>query len=289
MPENGGWSQDVIYGAVNEPMRLRLISDDVVHGFAVGQSDHREVEIYPGKISEVELLFDHPGEYTFYCTRWCGANHWRMRGTIVIAGKESQLQPTVEPPAYLRLQLNLDAPHLAEILPGERPDAARIAAQAAQVWGNPSLEPIWSTSPEGLWKEARANQTLDKFTDQQIWDMIAWGLSLQASPQSVAQGEVLYRQNCLACHGESGRGDGVMVRDLPPLDYKEMGSEAARPPDFSDPAVLLGASPALLEGKILRGGMGTGMPYWGNIFTGEQIQNLVLYLYTFQMDLEAIR
>jgi len=26
---------------------------------------------------------------------------------------------------------------------------------------------------------------------------------------------------------------------------------------------MLGASPALLHGKIVRGGMGTGMPYWG--------------------------
>jgi mono/diheme cytochrome c family protein len=50
--------------------------------------------------------------------------------------------------------------------------------------------------------------------------------------------------------------------------------------------VLLGASPALLEGKITRGGMGTGMPYWGPIFTREQIQALALYLYQFQMNLE---
>ena len=67
-----------------------------------------------------------------------------------------------------------------------------------------------------------------------------------------------------------------------------MGAEAVRPPDFSDPAVLLGASPALLEGKIIRGGMGTGMPYWGDIFTSDQIRDLVLYLYTFQMDLTDI-
>ena len=35
---------------------------------------------------------------------------------------------------------------------------------------------------------------------------------------------------------------------------------------------MLGASDAILEGKIMRGGMGTGMPYWGPIFTAEQIQ-----------------
>jgi mono/diheme cytochrome c family protein len=58
------------------------------------------------------------------------------------------------------------------------------------------------------------------------------------------------------------------------------------PADFTDPARMLGASPALLEGKILRGGMGTGMPMWGSIFTEQQIWDLVAYLYSFQFKYE---
>ena len=80
-----------------------------------------------------------------------------------------------------------------------------------------------------------------------------------------------------------------MVRDLPVWNPGEHpggehvrdGEGLVRPPDFSDPNNLLGASPALLEGKIIRGGMGTGMPYWGPIFTDEEIDALVSYLYTF--------
>jgi len=56
------------------------------------------------------------------------------------------------------------------------------------------------------------------------------------------------------------------------------------PANFSDPASMLGASPALLQGKILRGGMGTGMPYWGPIFKDETIWGIIGYLYTFQFD-----
>ncbi|MBI3168148.1 MAG: hypothetical protein HYZ22_06710, partial [Chloroflexi bacterium] len=37
--EDGGWSPDVIKANVNEPLNLKLTSDDVVHGFAVGQMD----------------------------------------------------------------------------------------------------------------------------------------------------------------------------------------------------------------------------------------------------------
>ena len=55
------------------------------------------------------------------------------------------------------------------------------------------------------------------------------------------------------------------------------------PPDFTDPRLLLGASPALLEGKMLRGGMGTGMPYWGPIFTADQMDAVIAYLYSFAM------
>ena len=42
----------------------------------------------------------------------------------------------------------------------------------------------------------------------------------------------------------------------------EFGHNTKSPVDFTDSSQMLGASPALLQGKIIRGGMGTGMPYW---------------------------
>jgi mono/diheme cytochrome c family protein len=63
------------------------------------------------------------------------------------------------------------------------------------------------------------------------------------------------------------------------------GSEAMsmqRPADLQDRPRMLAASPALLQGKILRGGMGTGMPSWGPIFTDEQTWNLVAHIYSLQ-------
>lgn len=71
-----------------------------------------------------------------------------------------------------------------------------------------------------------------------------------------------------------------MVRGLPVIDHSRMGAGLVRPPDFSDPHVLLGASPAILEGKIIRGGMGTGMPSWGSILSRNQINSIIGYLYT---------
>jgi mono/diheme cytochrome c family protein len=56
------------------------------------------------------------------------------------------------------------------------------------------------------------------------------------------------------------------------------------PANFTDAKRMLGANPSLLEGKILRGGMGTGMPVWGSIFTEDQIQDLIAYIYSFQFE-----
>ena len=56
----------------------------------------------------------------------------------------------------------------------------------------------------------------------------------------------------------------------------------------TDTGAMLGASPALLHGKIIRGGMGTGMPYWGPIFTDEQTWAVVDYLWSFQFEYQEM-
>jgi heme/copper-type cytochrome/quinol oxidase subunit 2 len=55
MPEKGGWQPGNLTVRVGEPLRLRLTSDDVVHGFRVGQSDHPPVEVLPGQVAETTL------------------------------------------------------------------------------------------------------------------------------------------------------------------------------------------------------------------------------------------
>ncbi|HTP11550.1 MAG TPA: 4Fe-4S binding protein [Anaerolineae bacterium] len=45
------------------------------------------------------------------------------------------------------------------------------------------------------------------------------------------------------------------------------GHETVAPIDFTDSKNMLGACNTLLEGKLIHGGMGTGMPHWGPIFS----------------------
>jgi mono/diheme cytochrome c family protein len=48
----------------------------------------------------------------------------------------------------------------------------------------------------------------DRLSDAQIWDAVAYVWSLGTTPQELAAGETLYLEQCAACHGENGTGDG---------------------------------------------------------------------------------
>jgi mono/diheme cytochrome c family protein len=285
MADDGGWTPGEITAAVGEPIALRLTSDDVVHGFAIGQSDLPPVEVLPGKWTTTTLIFDRPGKYTFYCTRWCGANHWRMRGTIEVTGDEPGA-PVEAPPLYVTFKLDLDAPHPGDVVPAEKPSAARgaqlniapaIAADAYRV-----------QSPAQVWRALRERAATSALTDQQVWDLVALAWRSNTTSDRLAEGRKLYAENCAACHGETGRGDGVMAVSLQtaaPSDMPDMiGHSTLTPIDFTAARNMLGANSAILQGKIVRGGMGTGMPYWGSIFTGAQTWALVDYLWTFQFE-----
>lgn len=285
MAENGGWSIDTILAEVGQPIHLRLTSDDVMHSFAIGKSDRTPIDIIPGEVVETTLNFDKPGTYTFYCTHWCGANHWRMRGTIEVSGPGGP-SPTPQPQAlFLKLGIDVDMVSPAEVTPASLPSSVNGAQFASLLPANATAQGTYQTSsPAQLWQRLRAEPALASMSDADLWDAVAFAWQSQTTPEKLADAQKLYSTNCAACHGETGKGDGVMVQGLPVIDYQNhqtMAEQRVRPPDFTDPKNLLGASPVLLEGKMIRGGMGTGMPYWGPIFTQEQLNGLVSYIYTF--------
>jgi mono/diheme cytochrome c family protein len=289
MAEAGGWAPADLTAVVGVPLTLRLTSDDVVHSFAIGQSEIPAVEVLPGEWSETALVFDKPGKYTYYCARWCGPNHWRMRGTIEVRGPEAEPESRPQP-LYLALGLDIDAPHPAGALPARRPSASSgetHRADLSEKYQDPGY--FRSHSPAEIWQALRSEPGLDHLPDEVLWDLTAYLWRSQTTSEALLEGQALYVQNCAACHGESGGGNGVFADDLIMLGEAEMspGSEHARtrPADFTDPIQMLGASPALLEGKITRGGMGTGMPYWGPIFTYRQIQAIVDFLWIYQFDI----
>ena len=291
MAEDGGWLPESMQARAGVPLVLRLTSDDVVHGFAVGKHDAPALDILPGKVTETTLLFESPGTYTFYCTRWCGLNHWRMRGTIEVSGSSTTAQSVTEP-LYVRLGIDLDEPRLTEGVPSRRPDAeSSEVAFTGDLEGYAAEQYYRSRSPFAIWRELRREPVLAAVDDQALWDATAWIWRANTTEPSLEEGARLYAQNCSACHGEQGAGDGVFADELDAAVEADgdagMDAQAGMiqsPASFQDASRLLSASPALLQGKIVRGGMGTGMPSWGPILTEQQTWSLVAFLYSFQFE-----
>jgi len=287
--ESGGWSPGHIVARAGQPVRFRLAADDMPHGFAVGRIDQPAVSLAPGRIVEVDVTFDRPGRYAYYCTQWCGAGHWRMRGTIEVAGR--QQDDSAPPPPYVQLGLDLDAPHPSRVLPQARPSAARGAHLGVTLPPEFAAADYYrSHRPDQAWLALRAAPALQALSDQQVWDLLAFAWRSATHPLTLATGRRLYAQNCAACHGDAGAGDGVAAgaMSLPARPPGAMSSGALTPTDFSfaNAGAMLGANPAVLHGKIIRGGMGTGMPYWGPIFTDQQTWALVDALWSFQFEYE---
>ena len=292
MAESGGWSSDVINATVGQTLHLRLTSDDVIHSFAVGQTDWPVLDIKPGEVVTTDLVFDHPGRYTFFCTRWCGTNHWRMRGVIEVTDPKSDTtrQPTAEPPLFQKLGFDLDA------MPVLDPEAKR---SLDQLTGLPSAERgaalhvelsemrqrdwLRTHTPAEAFLLLRNDSAYSDLLDTQIWDVVALAWRSATTDTTIARGAQLFTRDCVACHGEQGRGNGPAGRDLPGL--QKMGPDVKRgPADFTNLQRMAGLSDAHLQGKLLRGGMGTGMPEFGSLYTTDEQWAVVAFVRRFARD-----
>jgi len=65
------------------PIRFRITSPDVLHGFQV-VGTNANVVVVPGYVSEVVTTFPEPGEYLIVCNEYCGSAHHLMQGTLVV-------------------------------------------------------------------------------------------------------------------------------------------------------------------------------------------------------------
>jgi len=312
-PATGGWSRERIVVNKGERVRLRIRSEDVVHGFAIGRLGVEVGPIEPGETATVEFVAGQAGEFTFYCTTWCDPNHPRMRGTLEVRDPGQPSAVTSSSARDVTLQ-DLDIPRDAGAIPSARPSATRgrvlyadrcTACHGERGHGTahgPAIdlrERLWDLSPvQVFWMlegtavqkasyqstpnpsaSTRAGQSLKAhgdaaggWGDQDRWDSVAYLWSLGTTPDRVDLGRRLFSKNCAACHGERGGGDGPGGKYQP-----------KKPADFTDSRRMLAGTSALYTAKIRRGGMGTGMPYWGNIFTEEELTALVGYVWTFSL------
>ncbi len=81
---HGVWSQDTIQVKQGQKLRLRLISNDVAHGFMLKGYGIEIDEVYPGKEKVIDIVVDRPGTFAFVCTVLCSPDHRDMKGKLVV-------------------------------------------------------------------------------------------------------------------------------------------------------------------------------------------------------------
>ncbi len=286
--EDGGWLPGTIYAKAGIPLTLKFTSEDVVHGFGIGQFDDPEIVILPGEISQTTITISEPGRYVYYCTRWCSPNHWRMRGTIIVEGP-SPTQQSAKIPLYVEMGIDIDQERSTELLPPDVPSAKAGQVLMAGI-GESALVPYLSldylrlNDPSGIWKSLRDETFTEDLSDQDLWNLIAALWQAGASDENIRVGEQIYNQNCAACHGSEGDGGGIFAGQYTAGDPgpNTLLAEFVSPADFTLPEQMLASSSIVLQGKMIRGGMGTGMPNFGPILTENQTWSLIDYIWTFQ-------
>ncbi len=94
---------------------------------------------------------------------------------------------------------------------------------------------------------------------------------LPAEPEVIARGALLYRENCSACHGSSGRGDGPAGENLSP-----------RPSDLTHLIQMPLAQDDYLFWAISEGGkrFDSAMPAFNKILDEQARWQIIHYLRT---------
>lgn len=313
--DHGGWTPETITVQKGERVRLRLASADVVHGFAIPKLGVDAGWIEPGKVKEIEFVADRPGRYTYLCTVWCETGHWRMRGIVQVVdpADPAAAELDVDPPQtdWMAAGVDLDAEHPGEFVPVTPPDPAKGEKLWQQVSQRPAIEAaraldLRSSRPSDIFAvlatdKVPEGEALARLTPAERWDVVAYLWNAFSTPDARRLGAELYQRDCTGCHGPDGRGDGPGAAAIQARQTSEMASGSAgmgdmampadeadhggramdknKPPvDFTDLAAQAGASDLLYYGKLVRGGMGTSMPYWGTVDTEDELWAIIAYL-----------
>lgn len=78
---NGAREMDNLTIPVGRPIRLTMISQDVIHEFYV-PAFRLQYQVLPGRYTSQWFIPDKVGRYVFVCNQYCGTDHSRMYGHV---------------------------------------------------------------------------------------------------------------------------------------------------------------------------------------------------------------
>ncbi len=84
---NGAREINAVHVPVNEPVKLIMTSEDVIHSFYVPAFRIKR-DVVPGRYTETWFNATKTGTFHLFCTQFCGTEHSRMIGEIVVMPKD---------------------------------------------------------------------------------------------------------------------------------------------------------------------------------------------------------
>jgi cytochrome c oxidase subunit 2 len=88
---NGAREINTLHVPLGEPVKLVMTSQDVIHSFFVPAFRMKE-DVLPGRYTETWFRATKPGTFHLLCAEFCGTDHSRMTGEVVV----------MQPDAYAR-------------------------------------------------------------------------------------------------------------------------------------------------------------------------------------------
>lgn len=73
---------NTLHVPVGTPVRLRMISEDVIHSLFIPEFRVKR-DVLPGRYGQLWFEATKPGIYHLYCVEYCGTEHADMRGSVV--------------------------------------------------------------------------------------------------------------------------------------------------------------------------------------------------------------
>jgi cytochrome c oxidase subunit 2 len=80
---NGQREINELHVPAGRPVKLTMISQDVIHSFFV-PAFRIHMDVVPGRYTTVWFHATKPGRYPLFCSQYCGTNHAKMIGEVIV-------------------------------------------------------------------------------------------------------------------------------------------------------------------------------------------------------------
>src|SRR3954453_446644 len=88
---NGAREINELHVPIDTPVRLVMTSEDAIHSFFV-PAFRMKKDVLPGRYTETWFQATKIGVFHLFCAEYCGSEHSRMAGRIVVVPKEAYSQ-----------------------------------------------------------------------------------------------------------------------------------------------------------------------------------------------------